>query len=170
MSEVDVVSYLEDAHVPFSRRHHRYAVTAQEVAQAMGVSGYQVAKTVVVQADGDIWMAVLPAPLVLDLRQLRVVLKAHAIRLLREGEFASMFAGCEIGAEPPLGGLYRLPVVVDEELAQQENIIFNAGSHEEAITMRFADFARIEAPLVADIATRPAMYGGTTHAEGPWTP
>jgi Ala-tRNA(Pro) deacylase len=154
--------YLKRAGVPFSRRHHAPVETAQALAQVLGVSGYQVAKTVMVEADGGIWMAVVPAPEVVDLQRLASVLGAPSIRLLDEAEFADRFPGCEIGTQPPLGKLYSVPVVVDGDLAEEPEISFLAGSHDEAITMRFRDFSRLEAPLIADFSVLP----GWPQAEG----
>ena len=57
------------------------------------------------------------------------------VRLLPEGRFARLFPDCEVGAEPPFGGLYGLPVLIDSSLAEEERIIFRAGSHVEAIEM-----------------------------------
>jgi Ala-tRNA(Pro) deacylase len=148
--------YLKRAGAPFSRRHHAPVETAQELAQALGISGYQVAKTVLVEADSGVWMAVVPAPEVVDLQRLASILGAQSIRLLDEAEFADRFPGCEIGTQPPLGKLYAVPVVVDGDLAEEPEISFLAGSHDEAITMRFRDFSRLEAPLIADFSVLPS--------------
>jgi Ala-tRNA(Pro) deacylase len=149
-------TYLKRANVPFSRQRHPRANTARELAQALGISGYQVAKTVLIEADGGVWMAVVPASEVVDLQALAAVLRVQSIRVLTEREFAPLFSGCEIGAEPPLGKLYSIPVVVDGDLAEEPEITFRAGSHEETITMRFRDYSQLESPLIADFSVLPA--------------
>jgi Ala-tRNA(Pro) deacylase len=148
--------YLKRAGVEFSRQRHAHAETAQDLAKVLGVSGYQVAKTVLVEADSGVWMAVVPAPEVVDLQRLAAILAAQSIRVLDEREFADRFPGCEIGTQPPLGKLYSVPVVVDGDLAEEPEICFLAGSHEETITLRFRDFSRLESPLIADFSVLPA--------------
>ena len=63
---------------------------------------------------------------------------------MRESDFEGLFAGCEPGAEPPFGSLFGLPVVVDSALAESGSDRLCAGSHEEAIEIRYQDFRRLE--------------------------
>jgi len=63
-----------------------------------------------------------------------------------------LFPDCELGAMPPFGSLYNLRVFVDESLAADEEIVFNAGTHRDAIRMRFADFARLAKPTMTSLA------------------
>ena len=146
-----IVDYLKKAGMPFSRRWHPRAISAQEVASAIHVSGYQVAKSVLVEANGRRYLAVLPATEMLDEDRFAYLVGAKKARLLQESEFAHLFPDCELGAEPALGSLYGLPVVVDSCLTEEENIIFRAGSHEETIEMRYRDFEALEKPLVGHV-------------------
>ena len=139
-----IVDFLEKHDVPYERHSHRRACTAQELAAAMHVPGRRVAKSVIVKAGDRIWMAVLPASEVVDGELLAGVLGAPSVRLLDEEEFERFFPGCEAGAEPPFGSLFGLPVVVDSTLAESERIVFRAGSHEEAIEIRYEEFRRLE--------------------------
>ena len=61
-----------------------------------------------------------------------------------------------MGAAPPFGSLYDLPVYVSSALAEDEHITFNAGTHEDAVRMRYADFARLVQPRVERIAKHDA--------------
>jgi Ala-tRNA(Pro) deacylase len=148
----EIVQYLQNNGARFVRHPHPRAISAQELAASMHVTGFMVAKSVVVRAGGDIYIAVLPAPEMLDPQRFAEAIGAQNIELADESEFDRLFPNCEIGAEPPFGGLYNLPVVVDAALADEETIVFRAGSHEEAIEMSFEDFARIERPQIATIA------------------
>jgi Ala-tRNA(Pro) deacylase len=144
-----ILRYLEAARAPFDRHIHSRAFSAEELAESLGVGGYQVAKTVVIEADGRNWLAVLPAPSVVDVDRLRAALGSRVIRLLGAGELPPLFPECRAGAEPPLGGLFGMPVVLDEDLAEEPRLFFRAGSHEEAISMKYQDFERLERPLLA---------------------
>jgi len=150
-----IVEYLEKRSVPYERRSHRRALTAQEVAACMHVTGYRVAKSVIVEAGGRTWIAVLPAAEVVDEDRLAALL-GGPVRFVAEQEFTSLFPGCEAGAEPPFGGLYGLPVVVDSTLAGADSVVFRAGSHEEALELRYQDFAALEhGPMVGSFARIP---------------
>jgi Ala-tRNA(Pro) deacylase len=152
-----IVAYLEERKVPYERRTHPRALTAQELAASMHVTGYRVAKSVIVQAGGKTWIAVLPAAEIVDEERLAAVL-GGPVRFVSEREFTALFPGCEPGAEPPFGGLYGLPVVVDSTLARADRIVFRAGSHEEALELRYQDFATLEnRPPVGPFARMPAQ-------------
>ncbi|MFZ5470530.1 MAG: aminoacyl-tRNA deacylase [Myxococcota bacterium] len=144
-----IVDYLKRNKVPFTRRWHPRAITAQEVAASIHVTGYRVAKSIIVEADGQKRITVLPAAERIDERRLAEALGAKQVRLCTEAEFAELFPDCELGAEPPFGALYGLPVIVDGTLASDEAVVFRAGSHEETIEMRYDDFERLERPKVA---------------------
>jgi len=144
---------LEGENVSYEVVPHERAYTAQGVAAALHVSGRDFAKAVMVKSrDGRLMMAVVPGPRHVDLAALgRVV--GVPVELAREEEFAPLFPGCELGAEPPLGNLYGVPVYVDEGFVKDAEILFNAGTHTEAIRMKYADYARLVHPAVGRLST-----------------
>jgi Ala-tRNA(Pro) deacylase len=142
-----IVDYLEKNAVSYKRLPHRRACTAQQLAAATHVPGRRVAKSVIVKGGDRVWIAVLPASEVIDENLLAAVLGVPSVRLLDEADFEAFFAGCEPGAEPPFGSLFGLPVVVESTLAEADRIAFCAGSHEEAIELRYDDFRRLEGDL-----------------------
>lgn len=146
-----IIQYLQRNHVPFERRPHLRAITAQALAASLHETGFKVAKTVVVRAPDRLWLAVVAAPDTVFLDRLADTLGVERLRLADESEFANAFPGCEVGAEPPFGHLYGLPVVMDEHLRHEDRLLFRAGSHEEAIQLRIEDFVNLEAPTLDDI-------------------
>lgn len=153
--------YLQRQHVPFLRHWHPRAVTAQELAEALHVTGYHVAKSVLVLADQQLWLCVIPAADTLDFDKVREALGAQQVRLASEDEFADRFPECELGAEPPFGHLYGLPVLMDESLNEAEDLMLRAGSHEEALEVRAEDFIDLESPRLASIIQeRPGRHAG----------
>ena len=96
--------------------------------------------------------AVVSADCDVDLGRLAKLVGAEHIRMAHEDELEWMFPDCERGAMPPLGPLYRQLVFVDEQLAADEEIVFNAGTFANAIAMRFNDFAEITHPFVGRFA------------------
>jgi Ala-tRNA(Pro) deacylase len=146
-------SYLRQNAVPFELRHHPRAYTAQEVSEREHVPGKLVAKVVIVIADGKKAMLVVPAPWRVDLAKAAAVLGAKEARLAHEDEFVAAFPDCEVGAMPPFGNLYHLSVHVDPSLAEDEWILFQAGTHIDSMRLKYADFARLVKPTVASFAT-----------------
>lgn len=150
--------FLGDQHVSYAVLHHRPAYTAQEEAAATHVPGGQWAKTVVCVADERPILAVLPAGSKIDISRLRSATGARAVRLASEREFEALYPECETGAMPPLGPLYGQAVFVDRHLAGSKEIVFHAGSHTDAIRVRYDDFTRVVHPREADFAAAPQTH------------
>jgi Ala-tRNA(Pro) deacylase len=143
--------YLREQAVPFSVHHHPPVYTAQRLAQVEHVPGRMVAKVVIAFADDQqMVMLCLPAPCRVNMLKLMDLLGTDNLRLAREDEFERAFPDCEVGAMPPFGNLYRMPVFVDRQLAADERIMFPAGRHTDTFEMAYADFARLVHPLVGD--------------------
>ena len=149
-----VEGYLTEHHVPFRKVHHRMAFTAQTEAAAAHIPGKQWAKTVVCFADDRPLLAVVPAPYSVDTERLRSLVGARTLRIGREDEFAGLYPGCEPGAMPPFGAMYSQPVFVDERLSSEPEIVFNAGTHSDAIRMSYSDFAAMSSPTVGRFGRR----------------
>jgi Ala-tRNA(Pro) deacylase len=146
--------YLDEEEIPYLMVRHSRAFTAQEVAASCHIPGHEMAKTVIIKLDGEMVMAVLPASAQIDLDLLRDFAGAESrVRLADEMEFQDLFPGCELGAMPPFGNLYGMEVFVAPELAANEEIAFNAGSHTEIIRMSYSDFERLVRPRVMRFAT-----------------
>src|SRR5262249_45061768 len=141
--------FLDANGVRYEVRTHRRAYTAQEVAALEHVPGREMAKVVMVRDGGEYLMAVLPATYRVSLDRLGKVAGRTGLRLATEAEFAGLFPGCEPGAMPPFGNLYGIAVWVDESLTRDEEIVFNAGNHEQTVHMGYADFARLVRPRTA---------------------
>jgi len=144
--------YLDHNKVPYEVLSHRQAFTAQEVAAAQHVSGREVAKVVMLRSGARYVMTVLPAPSRVDVDAARQALGTPDLVLASEQEFAGLFPQCEAGAMPPFGNLYNLPVYVDRSLTEDEDIVFNAGTHTQTVRMKYADFVRLVKPTVVSIA------------------
>jgi Ala-tRNA(Pro) deacylase len=156
MSQINqrLKQFLDARHVGYEMIPHRPDYTAQETAADTHTPGQEFAKTVIVRVDRGYAMAVLPAHHKVNLRKLGQVAGARDVRLASEDEIARVCPDCAVGAEPPFGNLYEMPVYVSETLAEDDRITFNAGTHEEAVRMRYRDYETLVHPHVADISTR----------------
>lgn len=149
--------YLTEHEVPYQVQHHPKVVTAQEVAASQHIPAEQLAKVVMVVADRELVMLVLPAPQRVYLPQVARVLDADYVRLAEEWEFALRFFDCEIGAMPPLGSLYGVPTFLDSTLAAEETVYFQACTHTDTISVRTEDFIWLAKPTVAAFSLEEAF-------------
>jgi Ala-tRNA(Pro) deacylase len=155
MVALTVQEFLRRGNVAYTVFQHPAAFTAQEEAAVTHVPGRNWAKPVVCFADGEPVQAVVPADREVDLDRLADVARAHEVRLADESELRWLYPDCELGAMPPFGPLYKQTVYVDEALTYDDEIVFNAGTHSDAICMRYGDYAAIAQPVVGRFAERP---------------
>ncbi len=150
-------AFLDLNNVQYIQITHSKAYTAQAIAALAHVPGRELAKTVIVRVNGKLAMAVLPASFQADLQKLRESIGASDLQLATEYEFEESFPDCEVGAMPPFGNLYDMPVYVEESLTHDEEIAFNAGSHKELIKLAYRDFERLVHPVVLRFARKASV-------------
>src|SRR5688572_3216367 len=98
---MSVRDYLIGQRVWFETLLHRPAPSASRMAGSIHVSGRQVAKAVLICAEGANVLAVLPATHRIDLARLSLVVGRGPVRLAGEDEVIRTFGDCERGALPP---------------------------------------------------------------------
>src|SRR5271155_1203901 len=111
-----LIEFLNQNKVRYEVLHHPEAFTAQELAAIEHVKGRSHAKVVMVKAEREVLMAVLPADLRIDLEKLDKVV-GHKTALATEADFGALFPDCAVGTMPPFGGLYGVAGYVDVSLA-----------------------------------------------------
>jgi Ala-tRNA(Pro) deacylase len=146
-----LIDYLNENGVAYEILQHPEAVTAQRVAEAEHVRARHQAKIVMVKSNGKHLMTVIPANHRIDLLKVEK-LTGKPASIENEQDFKSIFHDCAIGAMPPFGNLYGLPTYVDRRLTQEDYIVFEAGTHTDAIKLNYRDYERIVKPQVADLA------------------
>lgn len=142
---------LDQAKISYEVYNHPLAYTAQEIAAAQHMPGREMAKVVVLKIDGSFIMAVLPANRMVNFKTVRKSTGGSEVSLATEEDFTTLFPECEIGAMPPFGNLFGLPVFVDPALEADEYIFFNAGNHAQTVRMKYRDFKELVKPQVAHL-------------------
>ncbi|HRI39563.1 MAG TPA: YbaK/EbsC family protein [Nitrospira sp.] len=148
-------SCLDREHIHYDILAHSHTDRARAVAEKLHLPKESMAKVVIVNVQKRFVTMVLPATTKIDFQRLRGMFGTHRVRLATEEELAQLFPDCEVGAMPPLGTLYGLPVYVDQSLIGDEQILFDGGTHSEAIRMRYWDFAALVFPTVAEFHRTP---------------
>ena len=140
--------FLDNHDVKYVSISHSPAYSAQTIAESVHIPGKELAKTVIVRIDDKFAMAVLPASYRVHLGHFKLAVSASHVELATETEIENLFPDCDRGAMPPFGNLYDLDVYVAEQLTEDEEIAFSAGSHTELIKMSYEDFDRLVMPKI----------------------
>ena len=127
-----VANYLMAQDVEYDVLTHPHSATSGESAEAAHVPGSRLAKSVILEDEQGYLMVVLPSSKQVNLQELHRQLNRNLV-LASENELGGLFSDCEIGALPPIGTAYGVETVVDDAIAEQPDIFFEAGDHEQLI-------------------------------------
>lgn len=155
MAENPVHELLDREGIDYEIREHPRAVDASRLAESEDVTGWDVAKPVLLSVGGELAMVVVPAPVQVDLAKASDVLGHGDVRLADEREFVDRFEAYEAGAEPPFGNLHGVPVFLDETLRRRERMVCRDGSHTTTISLSVNDFVGVVGPEIVDVAAPP---------------
>lgn len=153
---LNIKKHLERNHIDYEVLPHKEEFTAQKLAECLHVSGKVMAKVVMLKADNQEVMTVLPACRRLNMGKLKAIFNTEDIRLECENEFRDKFPECEIGAMPPFGNLYDIDVYVDSTLADDDYILMQVGNHREALRLKYTDFVNLVHPTVEEFTVKAA--------------
>ena len=133
-------TYLDREHAVYELIDHPPTRSAAQTARVAHIPASCMAKGVLLDTPDDRVLAVLAADRRIDLEDLRAELdeKPH---LAKEKEVVEIFDDCAPGAVPP---------IVDDMLAREPDIFFEAGDHRSLVHMEQAEFRRL---------TRQAQHG-----------
>jgi Ala-tRNA(Pro) deacylase len=140
--------FLDDNSVEYEVIHHKKDYRARVTARDTDTPQKEFAKSVLLLVDGQHALAVVPASSDIALSKVRDAAGARDVDLASEDDFERLCPDCEVGAAPPFGNLYGVPVYVSRSLAADEQITFNAGTHSDAVRMFYGDFQRLVKPRV----------------------
>ena len=146
-------AFLDRNEIKYELIFHPTTYTAHLTAASSHVTADELAKVVMVNRDGTLAMAVVPASRRVDITALHTASRASSLRLASELEFKQQFPDCDAGAMPLFGNLYGMDVFVDGGVVRQARIAFNAGSRDEVMRFAYEDFARLVRPKVLSFAT-----------------
>lgn len=119
--------------------HHPYSHSSIETAAAAHIPGDRLAKTVLFEDEHGYVAAVLPSTYAVRLSELWAR-TGRRLQLAKEFDLRELFKDCEVGALPPVCTAYGMQTYLDESLASQPDVYFEAGDHEELIHMRTDQF------------------------------
>ncbi len=145
---MNVIEYLNQQKTKYELVKHKPAYTAEQLSRVEKLPAPQIAKTVVIEADGRFYLCVLPADRKIDFLALQKHLNANQVRLADEEQMALLFLDAEVGAEAPFGNLYHLPTLLDKSLTKDKEISFLAGQHDVSIHLKMEDYLRLVQPTI----------------------
>jgi Ala-tRNA(Pro) deacylase len=123
--------YFDQNEVPYRLIEHGAAGSADEYHAVLGTRYEEQAKAVFLRHKGrdgrGFATLAVQAQKRADLRRVTSLLGAREVRLGTRDQLRET-TGCDVDELPPVGRLFGIPLLFDEDLLQYEEIYFNAGS------------------------------------------
>lgn len=137
-----IIKLLKTGKTDYQACEHEPVFTSEQSAKARGTTVRQGAKALVMYGDKKPVMLVLSAGDQVDTRAFKKVFGTKDLRMATAEEVEKL-TGTKVGAVPPFGNLFNLPMFVEKRLGENEEIAFNAGLRTRSIKMKYGDFAKL---------------------------
>src|SRR5690349_16863266 len=110
-----VQTYLKKLKIKYDVVEHKTVFTVYDLAQTTKINMNAIVKTLLVKADKEYKLVMLPAHRRLNIDALKKLLGAKKVSIAKESDMAKEMK-VKPGALTPFGGLHKLGVVVDKDL------------------------------------------------------
>ena len=143
---------LQQQEIPFREVHHEPTATSEESARARGEPLRIGGKALLMKADQQYHLFVLPADRKIDSGAVRNHLKTRKLRFASRDELGELTQeangdGLVPGSVPPFGRpLLPFDLYVDTAILENDRIAFNAGSLTDSIILQVTDYIDIAQP------------------------
>ncbi len=145
----DITTLLDESHIIYKTYQHEAVFTSQDAAKVRNTNMHQGAKALIMYADGNPIMVVVPGDMKVDTKGFKELYQVRDLRMATSEEVEQVTCVL-IGAVPPFGNIFQIPLYVDQRLRENEEIVFNAGEHTKSIQMKETDFEKVAKPIVGE--------------------
>jgi Ala-tRNA(Pro) deacylase len=146
-----IINLLENNKIKYQVYKHKPVFTSEEAAAIRGTELKHGTKALVMFGDNQPMMIVLPANLKVDTSKFKKSFKIKDLRMAKPEEVEKI-TKVKIGAVPPYGNIFKIPLYVDEKLADNKTIVFNAGEHTKSIELNYKDYEKTAKPIIGNFS------------------
>ncbi len=156
---VKVKNYLDKTGINHEILEHKTVYTAIDAANTLNKKLTEIAKSLLIKADKDYYLILLPADYNLQEEKLRKIIEKGGDKQIKAvkipGEkLVEKTLNIRAGALSAFGNLYKLPVIVDKKLAETKKAIFSSGSLNHSVEMAVKDFVKLENAVLANFGIK----------------
>ncbi len=142
-----IIALLKQNGTPYQLFEHEPVFTSEQAAKVRNTKMCQGAKAIIFKADDTPILIVVPGDRRVDSKVFKKLYNIKDLRLLTADEVKEL-TGLEIGAIPPYGSVMNLKTYCGRKVFENDEIVFNAGTHTKSILMKSKDFEILENPIV----------------------
>ena len=154
-----LIKYLEKAGVKHEIIEHKTVYTAIDAAITMKKKLQEIAKSLLIKADKDYYIVLLPADNNLDFDKLKKIIKKEnkkevkTIKIPGEKIMENTLK-IKAGTLTAFGELHKAKVIVDKKMEKIKKAIFSSGSSNYSIEMAIKDFIKLENAILGNFGIK----------------
>ncbi|MBU0620018.1 YbaK/EbsC family protein [Patescibacteria group bacterium] len=158
-----LVKYLEKAGVKHEILEHKTVYTAIDVANTMKKKMNEIVKSLLIKADKDYYLVLLPADQNLNFEKLKKVISKVTDKQIKTikipGEKIMQNAlKIKAGALSAFGNLHKISVVAEKKLEKIKKAIFSSGSFNHSVEMAMKDFIKLENAILGNFGIKKKVH------------
>jgi Ala-tRNA(Pro) deacylase len=135
-----IIKYLDSNKIKYETIEHKTVFTAYDKAATLRIKPNVIGKTLVLKADSNLIMVLVPGNKNLDLVKIKKAVNdfngkngrkpVKKVDFISETVIKNKFKGIKLGAIPPFGDIWELPLFADKGLMKEKSIFISAGIYE----------------------------------------
>jgi prolyl-tRNA editing enzyme YbaK/EbsC (Cys-tRNA(Pro) deacylase) len=141
-----ITKLLDTAKIKYKTLEHKVVFTAHDVSATTKKKLGEIAKVVLVKADKDFVLIVLPAGKYVDFNGIKKALKAKKVSMANEKDITK-YLKTKVGLLHPFGSEYNLKTLLDKNLSRAKKMIASAGTYTHSIELSLKDFEKLTQPI-----------------------
>ncbi|MFA5991599.1 MAG: YbaK/EbsC family protein [Candidatus Doudnabacteria bacterium] len=141
-----ITKLLDTANIKYKTLEHKVVFTAHDVSATTKKKLGEIAKVVLVKADKDFVLIVLPAGKYVDFNGIKKALKAKKVSMANEKDITK-YLKTKVGLLHPFGSEYNIKTLLDKNLSRAKKMIASAGTYTHSIELSLKDFEKITQPI-----------------------
>lgn len=146
-----IVSVIKTQHVEYKAFEHEIARTSEESAKVRKTPLAWGAKAIVLYGNNQPMMAVVAANTKIDMKALKILTQKKDIRMATPEEVEKV-TSVPIGAVPPFGHIFQIPLYMDKKIRENAEVVFNAGFWTKSIQMKETDYEKVANPVIGEFS------------------
>lgn len=144
--ETKVTKFLDKAKVKYKTLEHKVVYTAHDAAQTTKKKLNEIAKVVLVKADQEFVLIVLPGGKYVDFGGIKKALKAKKVAMASEKDITK-YLKTKVGLLHPFGSEYNLKTLLDSGMAKAKKMLASAGTYTHSVEIALKDFEKLIKPV-----------------------
>jgi prolyl-tRNA editing enzyme YbaK/EbsC (Cys-tRNA(Pro) deacylase) len=147
----EIKNFLDENKIDYEFKEHEEVLTSEEAAKVRGEDIKIGAKAMILKCDERFVMFVLSAAKKIDSKKVKKILDCESLRFATPDE-VMIITNCLPGGVPPFANIFKIDLLVDKTIVDNEFMAFNAGERTKSLKIKTKDYFLLLKPRVEEFS------------------